>query len=219
LLSAEYNGGVERTSPRQPLQARSVATRAALLDAAVECLCADGYAAVTTTEIARRAGVSRGAQLHHFPTKAELMGAAVEHLLQRRMREFAEVLADVAPRLDQLDVAVDVVWTMFQGPTFVAWLELWVAARTDPDLAATMSEVDRRFTDESRLMFVEMASGLGSNDPRQLELARDFAFAVMTGVALQRLVPRGQRPASELLDVLKAVWRSIVVEHPATQDR
>jgi AcrR family transcriptional regulator len=217
LVSGAYNEGVERTPSRQPVQARSIATRAALLDAAVECLCADGYAAVTTTEIARRAGVSRGAQLHHFPTKAELLAAAVEHLLQRRMREFAEVLADVAPRLDQLDVAVDVVWTMFQGPAFIAWVELWVAARTDPDLAATMADVDRRFTDESRLMFVEMGSGIGPNDPRQLELARDFAFAVMTGVALQRLVPRGQRPASELLDILKAVARSMMIEQPATR--
>jgi AcrR family transcriptional regulator len=185
-----------------------------LLDAAVECLWSDGYAAVTTTDIARGAGVSRGALLHHFPTKAALMAAAVEHLLQRRMREFGDVLADVAPNVDRLDAAVDVVWTMFEGPAFVAWVELWIAARTNPDLAATMADVDRRFTDESRLMFVEMASGLGSNDPRQLELIRDFAFAVMTGIATQRLVPRGQRPASDLLDIVKAVGQSMLIEHP-----
>ncbi len=201
----------------KPVQARSIATRLALLDAAIESLCADGYAAVTTTQIARRAGVSRGAQMHHFPTKAELMAAAVEHLLQRRLREFADVLAS-APPFD-LDVAVDVVWTMFQGPAFVAWAELWIAARTDRDLAATMVGVDRRFTDESRLMFVEVASSPGSYDPEQLELARDFAFALMTGVALQRLVPRGQRPASDYLDVLKAVARSMLTEQPAERER
>jgi AcrR family transcriptional regulator len=207
LFLARYNlwvGG-------KPVQARSIATRAALLDAAVECVCANGYAAATTTEIARRAGVSRGAQMHHFPTKAELMAAAVEHLLQRRLHEFAEVLA-TAPRFDRLDVAVDVVWTMFQGPAFVAWAELWIAARTDRDLAAVMVEVDRRFTDESRLMFVEVASGLGSHDPAQLEMARDFAFALMTGVALQRLVPRGQRPASDYLDVLKVVANMMLTD-------
>jgi AcrR family transcriptional regulator len=202
----------------KPVQARSVATRAALLDAAVECVCADGYAAVTTTEIARRAGVSRGAQLHHFPTKAALMAAAVEHLLQRRLREFAAVLAS-APPFDRLDVAVDVVWTMFQGPAFVAWAELWIAARTDRDLAATMVEVDRRFTDESRLMFVEVASSLGSYDPGQLEMARDFAFALMTGVALQRLVPRGQRPASDYLDVLKAMAQLMLTDRHREREK
>jgi AcrR family transcriptional regulator len=194
---------------RRPVQARSVATRAALLDAAIDCLCSDGYAAATTPEIARRAGVSRGAQLHHFPTKAELMAAAVEHLLQRRLREFRDVVAGVES-LDRVDVAVDVAWTMFQGPTFVAWVELWIAARTDEELAAKMAETDRHFTDESRLMFLEVVADLGSFDPQSLEMARDFAFAVMTGVALQRLVPRGQRPASDYLDVLKAVLTSMM---------
>jgi AcrR family transcriptional regulator len=192
------------------VQARSIATRTALLDAAVECLCAHGYASVTTTEIAGRAGVSRGAQLHHFPTKAELLAAAVEHLLQRRLQEFGEVLAGAAPRLDRLDAAVDVLWTMFEGPAFAVWVELWIASRTDPDLAATMAEVDRRFTDESRLMFIEVASGFGAYDPKQLEMVRDFTFAVMTGVALQRLVPRGQRPASDYLDMLKALAPSML---------
>jgi BetI-type transcriptional repressor, C-terminal len=99
---------------------------------------------------------------------------------------------------------------MFQGPTFVAWVELWIAARTDTELAAAMTETDRRFTDESRLMFLEVVADLGSFDPQALEMARDFAFAVMTGIALQRLVPRGQRPASDYLHVLKAVLGSMM---------
>jgi len=200
---------------RAPVQARSVATRAALLDAALECLCEGGYAAVTTKEIARRAGVSRGAELHHFPTRAALVGATVEHLLERRLREVEAALSIAPPSPDDLESLVDLVWTMFQGPVFVAWVELWVAARTDPDLAATMIEVDRRFTDESRLLFVEAMAGPGSLDPQALEIARDFAFAVMTGVALQRLVPRGQRPASDYLDILKAMVPSMLADHAA----
>ena len=69
----------------RPTQARSIATRTALLDAALETLAEKGYAATTTIETARRAGLSRGAQLHHFPTKAQLLTAAVDHLLVRRM--------------------------------------------------------------------------------------------------------------------------------------
>jgi AcrR family transcriptional regulator len=192
---------------REPLQARSLATRAALLDATIECLCADGYAALTTAEIARRAGVSRGAQLHHFPSKASLMAAAVEHLLSRRVQEFQEAFDAGDSSADFVDKAVDLLWKMFEGPAFVAWLELWVAARTDPDLAAAMAETDRQFTEQTRLLFVELAAGAHVADPRALELARDFAFAVMTAVALQRLVPRGQRPASDYLDALKAFAR------------
>ena len=134
---------MERDEPLtadRPAQARSVATRAALLDAALESLVERGYAATTTIETARRAGVSRGAQLHHFPTKAELLTAAVEHLLERRLAEFRDALAALDPSRDRLDAAVDLLWAMFQGPAFVAWVELWIAARTDPELA---SVVDR----------------------------------------------------------------------------
>ena len=191
----------------RPVQQRSVATRAALLDAALECLVERGYAATTTIETARRAGVSRGAQLHHFPTKAELLTTAVEHLFDRRRAEFADALALVDPASDRLDAAVDLLWSMFQGPVFVAWTELWVAARTDPALARTVVAMERRFTAETRAMFLEMFPAETGTDPFLYDIGRDFAFAVMTGVALQRLFPHGERPASDYLDALKYLIR------------
>jgi AcrR family transcriptional regulator len=135
-----------RLAPDRPVQARSTATRQALLDAAVESLVERGYAATTTIETARRAGVSRGAQQHHFPTKALLVTAAVEHLLERRLSEFRAAFASVDVGGDRLDAAVDLAWSMFQSPVFAAWMEVWVAARTDPELAATVIDIDRRFT-------------------------------------------------------------------------
>src|SRR3954447_19983040 len=91
----------------RPAQARSIATRAALLDAALESLVDRGYAATTTIETARRAGVSRGAQLHHFRTRAELLTAAVEHLLERRMEQFRAALTRLDTHADLLDGALD----------------------------------------------------------------------------------------------------------------
>ena len=138
-------------TPRGPvpepkaLQARAAETRAALLDAALECLVERGYSATTTPEIARRAGVSRGAQLHHFPTKAELLAASVGRLLDRRLADFRKAFADLPPGTHQVGAAIDVLWSMFDSPAFVAWAELWMASRTDPDLAAVMAEVDEGF--------------------------------------------------------------------------
>lgn len=196
------------------VQARSVATRTALLDAALESLVERGYAATTTIETARRAGVSRGAQLHHFPTRALLVTAAVEHLLERRMEEFRDALANVDSAADFLDVSGDLLWSMFQGPAFVAWIELWVAARTDPELASAVIAMDERFTEESRALFVELfpAEADAVRDSMLFDIGRDFAFALMTGVALQRLVPRGQRPATDYLDALKRVFRLMLAE-------
>lgn len=190
-----------------PVQERSLATRTALLDAAIECLVDRGYAATTTIETARRAGVSRGAQLHHFPTKAQLLATAVEHLFDRRRSEFLQAFAEVDPHAERLDAAIDLLWSMFQGPAFVAWTELWMAARTDPELAASVVAVERRFTDETRAMFAEMFPAEPGADPLVSGIARDFVFAVMTGVAMQRLFPHGERPASDYLDAMKRVFR------------
>jgi AcrR family transcriptional regulator len=189
------------------VQERSIRTRAALLEAAVECLVERGYAGTTTIEIARRAGVSRGAQLHHFPTKAELLATAVEHLFDRRRSEFLDAFAAFDPATDRLDAAIDLAWPMFQGPTFIAWTELWVAARADPELAAPVIAVERRFTAETRTMFTELFPAEPGADMLVYDIARDFAFAVLTGVALQRLFPHGERPASDYLDALKHVFR------------
>jgi AcrR family transcriptional regulator len=197
----------------RPPQARSVATRRRLLDAAIDCLVTDGYAALTTVEVARRAGVSRGAQLHHFPTKAQLVAAAIEHYLDGRIDEFERRFAADLVSTDAIAL-VDALWDMFASSHYAVWAELWIAARTDPDLAALMVDVDRRFTERTRLRFVELVSIAGA-DPAELEMLRDFAFAVMSGVALQRLVPRGQRPVSDYLDLLK----SLVASRLSAKDR
>jgi AcrR family transcriptional regulator len=198
------------------MQARSVATRLALLDAAVESLYAKGYGALTTNDIARRAGVSRGALLHHFPTKAELVAAAVEHVLRRRLIEFDQALDGLDPGVDVLDTAIDVVWSMFDGLAFVAWAELWVAARTDSTLAATMLDVEQRFTEESRNRAITVLSGLAAYDVATLALVRDFVFAVMNGVAFERLVPRTRRPAADYLAVLRTAAHGLLEATRAT---
>jgi AcrR family transcriptional regulator len=195
------------TAVERKVQERSVATRNALLDAAIESLVERGYAATTTIETARRAGVSRGAQQHHFPTRAELLTTAVEHLFDRRRAEFLEALSRVDPDADRLEAGLELLWSMFEGPEFVAWTELWVAARTDPELAATVVAVERRFTEETRTMFVELFPAQPGADPELYAIARDFAFALVQGVAFERLFPHGERPASDYLEALKQVYR------------
>jgi AcrR family transcriptional regulator len=121
---------------------RSAAMRTRLLDATIECLVTYGYAGTTTPRVAERAGVTRGAQIHHFRSKEDLVVAAIEHLAQQRvqaaMREFGRVQASSDP----VSTVLDFLWEAHQGPMFVATVELWVAARTDPVLAAHVERVE-----------------------------------------------------------------------------
>ena len=195
-------------SRQRRVQERSVATRAALLDAALDTLVERGYAATTTIEVARRAGVSRGAQLHHFPSKAELLTAAVAHLLDRRVAEYRKAFADIAPGADYLDASIDLLWSMYRGPTFVAWVELWVAARTDATLRAAVVEMEGRFVAESEAIFAEMLAGQADRDTGFALVGRGFAFALMDGIALSSLVAHPAfLPPETLVEALKAVAR------------
>src|SRR5437762_1035398 len=96
--------------PRRTQEERSATTRALLLDATLECLIDAGYAATTTTMIAERAGVSRGAQLHHFPTKSELVIVAVDRLSHRLGEELTADLGSVPIGTPRLFAFIDWIW-------------------------------------------------------------------------------------------------------------
>jgi AcrR family transcriptional regulator len=122
---------------------RSASTRALLLDATIDSLVEDGYASTTTTGIADRAGVSRGAQMHHFASKADLVAAAVEHLAAKRAEQLRTEAAQLPAGRDRVTRALDLLWGSHKGPLFHAALELWVAARTDPELRRRLVPVER----------------------------------------------------------------------------
>ncbi|MGI5165922.1 TetR/AcrR family transcriptional regulator [Spirillospora sp. CA-253888] len=135
------------TRPRRTQEERTAATRRALLDATVECLVEHGYHGTTTTRVVERAGVSRGAQVHHFPTKNDLVLAAVEHLARKRADRFVRRDLDrLRASADPIGDALDILWESHQGPLFEASMELWVAARTDPELREHVARLERVVT-------------------------------------------------------------------------
>ncbi len=120
--------------------------RRKLLDATVDCLIEYGYSGTTTTRVADRAGVTRGAQVHHFHTKAELVIAAVRHLAERRSVLDAEQIERLRRAPDKIDAGLDLLWSVHQGPVFAATMELWTAARTDPELRAQLKQIEPAVT-------------------------------------------------------------------------
>jgi AcrR family transcriptional regulator len=183
---------------------RTATTRAALLAATVDSLVERGYRGTTTSDVARRAGVSYGALLHHYPAKADLLCAAVGHLLETRIAEFRKAMADLPPQTVTRDAAIDVLWSMFSGPTFTAWLELALAARTDPELAAAIEGVDREFAETCVEVFRELFPDDAAADPELPRIAVATLFTFLDGLALSRMVPGSQlMPPGELLAVFK----------------
>jgi AcrR family transcriptional regulator len=148
---------------RRTQQERRDATRQKLLDATVECLVELGYGRTTTIAVAQRAEVSHGALFKHFPTKAALLAAAVERLFPLLIARYRAELADLpaAPE-DRIAEAIERLWFIYQRPELLAAIELYVAARTDAELAAALSVVDpphrRHLHRVARELFPEVAA-------------------------------------------------------------
>jgi len=216
MAGAILSSPTKRTKGRRTQADRSAVTRGRLLDSTIECLDQLGYARTSTPEIARRAGVSRGAQLHHFPTKTELVTSAVERLFERRHEEFLRAFAELPPDADRALAAIDLLWGMVSGPTFHAWLEVTVAARTDPEVRPAVAAMNARLIEAVERTFRELFPRRDGGGPLY-DAAAPFAFALLDGLALHRLYGRDPAALESVLDGLRAVAR-LVFPHASSKN-
>lgn len=119
---------------REPQQDRSRVTRQKLLEAALDSLAAVGYSATSVAVVAARAGVSRGAAQHHFPTRADLFAAAVEYMTEVRLAEIRHQATALPGGAGRTEAIVGLLADVYAGPLFRAALHLWVAASTEEPL-------------------------------------------------------------------------------------
>jgi AcrR family transcriptional regulator len=170
------------TAPRRSQAERSATTREALLDATIACLVEDGYASTTTSRVAERAGVSRGAHLHHFQTRNALVAAAIERLAERRHAQLLAAAEQLPAGRERLVQGLDLVWAGYASPLYQAALDLWTHARTDPELRERVApierELDRQTQQITRQIFGELAERPG------FDHLIEMAAATMRGLAL-----------------------------------
>ena len=155
---------------RRTQEERSAATRARLLDATITCLVERGYGGTTTTAVAEQAGVSRGAQLHHFGTRQALVAAAVTHLAEQRAATLRAEAAALPATVDRPRRVLGSLAEMLSGPLYAATIELWVAARADADLHALLVEVEARLVADLRAVCREHLT----DDPVLVQLTLDL---------------------------------------------
>ena len=164
---------------------------------------AAGYTRTTTTMICEKAGVSRGAMLHHYPKKATLVRAAIEHVYNRRIEEFRVSMAKVPAGENRLAAAIDLLWEAFaEGETFYPSLEFMVAARTDPSIRGDVEALSQNIVEEVESIFRELFRIKEAANP-MAALAPRFALIVMDGLALSRLAGTDAGDARVFLEGLK----------------
>ncbi|MCH2162553.1 MAG: TetR family transcriptional regulator [Phycisphaerales bacterium] len=194
------------TTPGRPRQARAVATRQRLIDAAVASLCTHGWAGTTTTVVARRAGVSQGALYKHFGNKHQLIAAAMEELLAGLIRDFRVGISSSANEDDPLAAVLTELWAVFLTPELYAAVELYIAARTDEPLRRVLVPVllvhRANLIEEARRLFPEAAEG----NPR-FELTVFSVIAAMQGAAMNAAVLQERPEHLEFAGFLEELCR------------
>jgi len=183
-------------TPHEPKQDRSRATRQRLLEATIEALAETGWAAATVAVVAERAGVSRGAAQHHFPTREDLITAALGYMFDTRMTQAtaeATTLRGIAEGAGRTEAVVAGLVESYTTPLFKAALQVWTHAAADPALRERIVPLEAHFGRVSHRMAVA-ALGVDDSDPvthhlvqATLDLARGLGLAdVLTDDSARR---------------------------------
>lgn len=180
---------------RRTQEERSAGTRAALLDAALDCLVEHGYEGTTTARVCERAGVTRGAHGHHFGTRPALVAAALEELATRRLDEIRSEVASLPPGDERIEQALEAIWGWFTGPLFQASVDLAAAARTDPELRASLAPVEGRLSQGTLLCCREMLA-TGAEDRTRDPLIQ-MTLGTVRGLALLPILHPGSRSVAK----------------------
>ena len=190
---------------------KSASTRTLIIEAAIKCLVDLGYARTTTTVIAQRAGLSRGAMLHHFPSKMGIVRAAVDYLHAKRLRAFRKAMAKEPADGDYVRQGVESYWAHVKHPWFVAFFEMAVAARTDKELGAILfpaqEAFEREWYETSLEVFPEWKRK-GEN----FGLGFDLSRYVMEGMAISFLTHKETERDKRVLRYLEEKLKELAGE-------
>jgi AcrR family transcriptional regulator len=196
-----------RAQPRRTQAERSLATQRKILDTTLDCLMARGLRDTSTVDVALRAGVSRGALLHHYPSKKLLLQEALRHLLTEEIQEIKGLADDIESGRMDFDSFLATLWEHFSGRLFMITLEFLSAARTDPDIRSALKTVALEFNaslDEiwERLMLnSELA-------PRERRLALNVTLCFLRGMGTQSV----WRDDAALFQDMLAFWKLTLVK-------
>ncbi len=189
---------------------RSLATRQDIIEATIACFIEIGYFRTTTTEIAKKASVTRGAVQHYFPTTRHVLEASIDYLQATWLQAFLDAIKNTPPGRDSIDFAVDNLWEFVNDPLYVAWQELVGASRTNKELrdiiepAAARYETARR--DVVRSSYPEFREADQAKFSRNREMMNFLLEGMSVSILTYDAEARVQSQLEGLKEILHQAW-------------
>lgn len=204
--------------PRRTQAERRAATRRALIQATIDCLIERGYHGTSTGEVLKRIGISRGALTHHYASKADLMLATMDQLYADFSAEIRQAAADLPAGQERVRPAIELLWERFTGPLFLAAMELWVAARTEPELRAALLPHEQRLGVQLRGLTAEVFGRPATVHPHAETVYR-LLLTSMRGQAMTHLLQPEAPLSRERTDEHLQHWFDLVTAFEALDAR
>ncbi|WP_235536242.1 MULTISPECIES: TetR/AcrR family transcriptional regulator [unclassified Sphingomonas] len=210
----ETGPALEAEGPVRWQQRKSARTRLAMLEAGIDCLVERGHGGLSASLVAERAGVSRGAMHHHFATRMELVAGLVDHVFHKRLADFlaayaAALAAHGAGQGEEalVEIGSDLHWKSVETREYAAYVELAVAARTDPELDQLLEPALRRYDALWRQEMIRFHPQWEAHW-EAMQLANDFTIAAHLGLLLQRPA-FGEERLERVRNLVRAVNRRL----------
>lgn len=187
---------------------KSAATRDQIIGSATRCIVELSYSKTTMMKISEKAGLSRGATLHHFPSKMDIIRAVVENLHDKRIQAFRRAISEIPKGADMAHLAVQAYSANVNHPIYIALFELSVAARTDKELRDILHPAQRAFDRE----WYETAWDLfpeWHSDRRSFDLALNLCQQLMEGMAISNLTHARKYDRDQLMSYLEEKVREL----------
>ncbi|MBI5505898.1 MAG: TetR/AcrR family transcriptional regulator [Deltaproteobacteria bacterium] len=185
-------------------QDRSVETQRRLLAATARCLVDSGYARLTTAAIAREAQVSEGALFRHYPTKADLIVAAIEQVFADLESRYRRSIERAGKKDDVAAASVEALWKVMTTPEYLMTNEVYLAARSDGALGAALRPMALRH----QANLLRRARELyGANAPPHFDDAFDVLILAMQAAAIDSVALQDKRTDRRRLAAFDALAR------------
>lgn len=200
---------------RRTQEERRKESRARLLDATVDALVEGGYSAATVGEVARRAGLSVGCLQNYFPTKAELVAAAVEHLYDRQRADVVRLLREMSDTGDVIASTVQLLWKVYQKQNLRPFLEVLLAAQNEPMVQRAVTEAQNRMAEATIRTFWEFFEPISGTGYDPIGIIA-VVFGTCEALSISHMAAPNRDDHFAGLAVLEALLRTMVRPKPAS---
>lgn len=188
---------------------RRRATQEKVLEATIDALLEVGYAKLTATEVAARAGVSRGAQSHYFRGKVDLILKAARYEMDKATAGAHRVAERARRSADPIDAFIDDMEAFFFAPSYQAMIELVVASRTDPEIARDYIPITQEYRDILNGLWLDVFRKAGIADDKASNFLH-FTLYIMRGMAAMAPIKGHREMRKPLLDAWRQAARTLL---------